>query len=131
MTKKSTTEATQVLTDLLGDKFSPDRLDQAHDLLKLLGIVLGQMALLEIVTDRGADEKARVSAARALMSVKEDPETIAERLRRSVFADLTTENLHEMFEKARKEENGLDKLLENLNANRRLPEKAQKEEGRP
>lgn len=111
MTKKSTTEATQALADLLGDKFSPDRLDQAHDLLKLLGIVLGQMALLEIVTDRAADEKARVSAARALMSVKEDPETIAERLRRSVFAGLTTGQLGAMVEEVKKGEKDLSDLI--------------------
>ena len=87
------TTAEAALETLIGSGFRPDRLDQLNDTFRLLGIVMGNLALLKVVTDPGADEKAVVSAARTLISVKEDPETIAERLRASSLSGLSVEQL--------------------------------------
>lgn len=108
------TDATEILTGLLKDGFKPERLDQVHDTLKLLGVVLGQMALLEIATDKGADTAPRVSAARALMKIDESPEAIAERLQKSAFVGLTVEQLRIMVEKIGKGETDIVGMLQKI-----------------
>ena len=90
---KETATAEAALEALLTSGFRPDRLDQLNDTFRLLGVVMGNLALLRVVTDPRADEKAVVSAARALIAVKEDPETIAERLRASSLSGLSVEQL--------------------------------------
>jgi len=96
--------AETALASLLEGGLKAESIDEVHDLLKLMGVVLGQLALLEIVIDRDADEKARVSAARILTSIKEDPEHIAERLRRSPFAALTVEQLEAIIVRVKRGE---------------------------
>ena len=91
--------AEKVLEDLINAGFRPDRLDQLNDTFRLLGIVMGNLALLKVVADPRADEKAIVSAARALISVKEDPETIAERLRASSLSHLSVPQLQSIISK--------------------------------
>ena len=105
-------DAIETLTGLLGEGFKPEGMDQVHDTLKLVGIVLGQMALLEIITDKDAEDSDRVAAARLLLSVKEAPEIIADRLRKSSFARLKTEELGAMIEKVKKGETNLKDLIE-------------------
>ena len=95
--ERSTAEA--ALEALIGSGFRPDRLDQLNDTFRLLGVVMGNLALLRVVTDPHADEKAVVSAARALIAVKEDPETIAERLRASSLSGLSVEQLQAIISK--------------------------------
>ncbi|KKL53804.1 hypothetical protein LCGC14_2271780, partial [marine sediment metagenome] len=63
-----------------------------YDFLRLLGAVTGQIALLDVATQRG-DPKAQASAARALITLKEKPEHIVERLRSSKFNSLDTQDL--------------------------------------
>ena len=75
---------------------TPEGLSASHDFLRLLGIVVGQVTLLDIATSPTADPAPRVAAARALTSIKEDPEQIAERLRSSQFKDLNTKDLHDV-----------------------------------
>src|SRR2546429_499172 len=79
------------LSSLLAQGFQPKKLDELLDFMKLLGVVLGYQSLLEAATS--GTEKERVPAARALINLKEDPESIAERLRRSPFAELTLDQL--------------------------------------
>lgn len=106
--------AVEELTGLLGSGFKPEGLDQVHDTLKLLGIVLGQMALLEIITDKEAEDSDRVSAARLLLSTRESPEAIAERLRKSTFARLNTEELTSMIQEVKKGNNDIQGLITSL-----------------
>ena len=93
--------ALDALLDLQGANFQPQRLDEIHEYLKLLGVVLGQIALLDVatasLTGKG-DAAAKVAAARALMSLKEKPEAIVERLRRSPFTDLRFQDLESIVQ---------------------------------
>lgn len=91
------TQALDALTSVLN--LSPQGIDETHDYLRLLGIVLGQLALLEVVCDPKAEAKDKVSAARILTSIKESPEAIAERLRRSPFTGMSMEDLKELVGK--------------------------------
>jgi hypothetical protein len=93
------TQAVVSLEKLLQSGIDASKLDQAYDALKLMGLVLGHITLLEVANDREADEGARVSAARALTSIKEPPEAIAERIRTSSFKDLSVDELKAMLEK--------------------------------
>lgn len=90
---EETKTAQEALEALLSAGFKPERLDQLHDTLKLVGIVLGQLALLRVITNPFADEKAVVSAARALVATRESPDKIAERLRASSLSDLSVPEL--------------------------------------
>lgn len=93
-------QAVVEVAKLITEKFVPQSLDQLHEYLKLLGIVVGQFTLLEMATS-STDAKARVAAARALLSNKERPEDVAERLRRSPFAHLSAEQLHAIIKEAK------------------------------
>jgi len=88
-----TRSAAEVLEGLLGQGFRPDRMDQYYDTFKLMGVVLGQLALLRVVTNPLAEDKDLVSAAKALTSTREDPDQIADRLRASSLSDLTVDQL--------------------------------------
>lgn len=93
-------EALHALDGLSSGTFELDRLDKVYDTLRLLGVVLGHLALLKLATDPTADSRARVSAARALLLTRESPESIAERLRRSQLANLTVAELETMVQQA-------------------------------
>lgn len=105
-------DAIATLSALLDEGFRPEGLDQVHDTLRLVGLVLGQMALLEIITDREAEDSDRVAAARLLLSVKEAPESIAERLHKSAFSRLNTEELSSMIQRVKKGETNLKELIQ-------------------
>lgn len=107
-------DAVEALTGLLGEGFKPEGLDQVHDTLRLLGIVLGQMALLEIITDKDAEDSDRVAAARLLLNTKESPESIADRLKRSSFTRLPTEKLASMIQEVKKGKNDIQGLINSL-----------------
>jgi len=106
------TNSIDELTSLIGDDFRPESLDQIHDTLRLIGVVLGQMTLLEIATSPAAEAAPRVAAARALMKLDEAPERIAERLRKSVFSRLSVAELGAMIDKVKKGETNLKDLIE-------------------
>ena len=89
--------AAEVLEGLLGEGFRPDRMDQYYDTFKLMGVVLGQLALLRVVTNPLAEDKDLVSAAKALIATKEDPDQMAERLRASSLSDLTVDQLRSII----------------------------------
>ena len=95
----------------------PARLDEVHDLLKLLGMVIGQITLLSIATNASSDPKtlaAKVAAARALVNLKESPDDIADRLRRSPFADLTTVQLEAIVAEVKKGNTDLGAIITSL-----------------
>lgn len=85
------TSADAALADVLAFP-TPENLSVSYDMLKLIGVVVGQMQLLSIAVN-STDAKAAVSAARALAALKEDPAEIAERLKAGPFAGLTTADL--------------------------------------
>lgn len=75
----------------------PEGLAETYDFLRLLGAVLGQIALLDVAANRG-DPKAQASAGRALIALKEKPEHIVERLRSSRFNHLDTKDLADIVQ---------------------------------
>lgn len=85
--------AVPAFDQLLREGFEPKNLGELYDTLKLMGVIVGYFALLDTAS-RAGDDKARVTAARALTSLKEDPEQIAERLRRSQFAEFSLQDLN-------------------------------------
>ncbi len=86
---KSIKEAQKVI----GGDLDLSRLDQIFGLQRLIGPVVAYKRLLEIVINSNDDKEVRMAAAKLLDHSGEDPERIAERLRASVFADLTLEEL--------------------------------------
>lgn len=99
------------MDDLIAGDLQPETLDQIHDTLKLIGVVMGQMALLEVITSPLAEAAPKVAAARALMKIDEAPERIAERLRKSSFSRLSVAELGAMIEKVKKGETNLKDLI--------------------
>jgi hypothetical protein len=96
---------------LIQDGVAPKSLDETHDLLRLLGIVLGQIALLDVATDPASKDTARVAAAKALMDVHESPLAIAERLRRSPFAGLSAQQLQTIVQAVKAGETDLPAVI--------------------
>ncbi len=92
--------AFEALDNVLGDN-KPEGLAETYDFLRLLGAVAGLIALLDVATN-SSDPKAQASAARALITLKEKPEHIVERLRSSQFNNLNTQDLHTIVEEIRK-----------------------------
>jgi hypothetical protein len=97
----SPTAAIGALESLVQDRVQARQLDEQHDTMRLMGIVLSLQALLDVVTQPTTEKNAaaKVSAAKILLATKETPETIAERLRRSPLAGLTTQQLQAIVEK--------------------------------
>ncbi len=87
-----------------------ERLDILQDHLRLVGLVLGQLALLEVVVDEDAPANSRVQAARCLTEMGGDPQTIIERLKASPFVDKSPEELRKMIQDLRDGEIELDQL---------------------
>ena len=69
------------------------RLDQIFDLQRLMGPVIAYKRLLEILINSSDDKEVRMAAAKILDHSGEEPEKIAERLRASVFSELSLEEL--------------------------------------
>ena len=74
----------------------PGQLSSLTDRLGLIGLVLAQLALLDIVADDGASTTARVQAAKELTSLVKDPQTVSERLKSSQFEDMTPDELKKL-----------------------------------
>lgn len=90
-------KAVTSLEDLEDADVSVERLDYVREQLRLIGAVVGLKALLEVAVESSSDT-ARVSAARSLASLDEDPEDIAARLRSAPWADLSVEELEAMIQ---------------------------------
>lgn len=90
-------KAAELLEEVAPDLESVSRLDYTFDQLKLVGAVIGLKKLLETVVDPETDEKTRVSAAKVLVDIKEDPERIIERLRAAPYVAVTVEELEHMI----------------------------------
>jgi len=107
--------AIESLTDLVTKGYEPGKLDEYHDLLKLLGVVIAQVALLDVASNVITEPKDRVSAARALLNfTKESPENIAERLRRSPFSDLNIEQLYAIVEQVKKGKSDMQAIIQEV-----------------
>lgn len=90
MRAEKTIKAAQAV---IGEGFSFERLDQVYDLQRLMGSVIAYKILLEIAINSIEVKERRLAAAKLLDATNEDPERIAERLRASVFRDLSLDEL--------------------------------------
>ncbi len=72
-------------------------LDVTFDQLKLLGAVVGMVTLLQIAA-YSDDDKAKASAAKVLVDLKEDPAEIVDRLRAAPFHDLTMKGIEHVID---------------------------------
>ena len=97
-----------MLTEYLKE-MDPERLHVLHQRLTLVGAVLAQISLLEVVADKNAADNSKVQAAKVLTSMGGDPQILAQQLKASPLADKSPEELREMVESLRSEET-LDKL---------------------
>jgi hypothetical protein len=104
--------AIEELSSLVKEGFKPQSLDQLYDWFKLLGVVFGYITLLDAAVN-GSD-KERVPAARTLVNLKEDPESIAERLKRSPFANLSIHQLEAIIQRMKSGETDMDKIIEEV-----------------
>ena len=78
---------------IIGDELDLSRLDQIYDLQRLMGPVIAYKRLLEIIINTKDEKEARQAAQALLTTASEDPEKIADRLRASVFSDISIEEL--------------------------------------
>ncbi len=78
---------------IIGDDLDLSRLDQIFDLQRLIGPVIAYKRLLEIIISSSDDKEIRMAASKLLDHSDEDPERIAERLRASIFRDISLEEL--------------------------------------
>lgn len=83
----------QAAQAFVGQELDFSRLDQIYDLQRLLGPVLAYKILLEIAINAEDAKERRLAASQLLQAADEDPEKVAERLRASVFHDLSLEDL--------------------------------------
>lgn len=84
----------EAASDIIGgDTLDFSRLDQLYDLQRLMGPVIAYKSLLEIVINSSDDKERRMAASKLLDNTKEDPERIAERLRASIFSELSLQEL--------------------------------------
>jgi len=107
-------KAPAVVAELIEEGHTPTRLDQSLDHMKLIGAVLGQVTLMEVAV-MGSKDSDRVSAAKELIKLDEDPEVIAERLKAAPFADLDVYQLRglvEMMQSRPLHGTSLDELIE-------------------
>lgn len=87
----------QAAQEFVGEGLDFSRLDQIFDLQRLLGPVLAYKVLLDLAVN-AATAGDKLKAANSLLThAKEDPEKLAERLRASVFHDLSLEDLQAMI----------------------------------
>lgn len=84
--------AQQIVTD--GDDLDLSKLDRVYDLQRLLGPILAYKVLLEISVNSADSRERRQAATTILNASNENPEKIADRLRASVFQDLTLDQLN-------------------------------------
>lgn len=91
-TLDSTIEAAQTIVSGDGG-LDLSRIDRIYDLQRLLGPVIAYKILLEISINSGDAKERRMAASKLLDSASEDPEKIADRLRASIFHDLSLEEL--------------------------------------
>ncbi len=89
----STTNGISQAEAFIGSGIEFDRLDQIFDLQRLMGPVIAYKILLEVAINSSDVRERRMAASRLRDSVGEDPEKIANRLRQSVFSDLSLEQL--------------------------------------
>lgn len=86
-------------------------LDVTFDQLKLLGAVVGMVTLLQTAA-YSSDDKARVSASKILIDLKEDPAEIVERLRAAPFHDLTMKGIEHVIEEMSTGRTDMDAMYE-------------------
>lgn len=79
--------------EFVGKDLQFDRLDQVYDLQRLVGPVIAYKVLLEIAINSEDAKERRLAASQLVSAADEDPERIAERLRASIFHDLSLEDL--------------------------------------
>jgi hypothetical protein len=89
----------------------PDKLSKVYDEITLVGIVLGRLALLEVVLDPTAGSTAKAQAAKTLTQIGESPQIISERLKASQFADKSPTELRELIGKLRTGEMKIEELV--------------------
>ena len=97
---------------------SPETLGDSYDFLRLLGAVVGRIALLDVATN-STDSKAVAAAARVLVDLKESPDVIADRLRSSQFSKLSMtdlQSLTEMIRRGDSPQEALDSVLKKKEA---------------
>lgn len=84
--------AQEIVTD--GDSLDLSKLDRIYDLQRLLGPILAYKVLLEISVNSADSRERRQAATTILNASSEDPERIADRLRASIFQDLSLDQLN-------------------------------------
>lgn len=89
----STPDSIEQAEAIIGSGVSFDRLDQIFELQRLMGPVIAMKILLEVAINSADPKERRMAASKILDSASEDPERIANRLRASMFHDLSLEQL--------------------------------------
>ena len=85
----SSTNSIEQAEAFIGTQLQFDRLDQIFDLQRLMGPVIAYKILLEVAINSSDVKERRMAASKLLDAAGEDPEAIANRLRQSIFSELS------------------------------------------
>lgn len=88
----------ELAQSFLGDDIEFTELHQVYELQSLLAPVIAYKILLEIAINAEDAKERRLAAAKLLDASTEAPERIANRLRESMFKDLTLEQLQAIIQ---------------------------------
>lgn len=89
----SSTNSIEQAEAFIGTQLQFDRLDQIFDLQRLMGPVIAYKILLEVAINSSDVKERRMAASKLLDAAGEDPEAIANRLRQSIFSELSLDQL--------------------------------------
>lgn len=89
----SSTNSIEQAEAFIGTQLQFDRLDQIFDLQRLMGPVIAYKILLEVAINSSDVKERRMAASKLLDAAGEDPEAIANRLRQSIFSELSLDEL--------------------------------------
>ena len=82
----------------LGDDLQFDRLDQIYDLQRLIGPVIAYKILLSLAINSSDPKEQRLAASQLLDTGGEPAEMIANRLRKSIFSELSLVQLEAVIQ---------------------------------
>jgi hypothetical protein len=93
-------------------ELEPRDLLDLNERLKLVGLILGRLALLEVVTDSSTGAGPKATAGKALTTLGEDPRALLERMKGSTFSENTPDELRQLIKDLKEGRADITDLLE-------------------
>ncbi len=95
---RNATDTISQAAGFLGEDLEFKRLDQVYDLQRLIGPVIAYKILLNLAINSVDPKEQRLAASQLLDTGGESAEAIANRLRKSIFKELTLQQLEAVIQ---------------------------------